>query len=251
MRDRRISSVLVEGEPPGILTDRDLRTRVLAEGRGAGTPVAEVASRPVRTLDAGATLFEALVFMLEQGVHHVPLTAAGAITGIVTDTDLLRFSVKTPLYLLRNVERLSAPDDLSRYGAELASMVEAMTWGGLQAAQVGPVVSRLNDALVARLVRLAEEELGPPPAAYAWMVFGSEGRMEQTLLTDQDNALVVPTASSTATTSRPWRRASWPGCARRGSPSARAVSWRPTGGNRSPPGRRRSRGGSSCPSRGR
>jgi len=65
-----------------------------------------------------------------------------------------------------------------------------MLWGGLNASDIGPVVSRLNDALVARLVKLTEEELGPAPVPYAWIVFGSEGRMEQTLLTDQDNALV-------------------------------------------------------------
>ena len=190
MRDRRISSVLVEGDPPGILTDRDLRSRVRAEGRGPATPVSQVATRPVLTIGADATLFETLVFMLEQHVHHVPLVVDGVITGIVTDTDLLRLYIKNPLYLLRNIERVQAPDDLGRYGAELASMVETMVWGGLSAVQVGPVVSRLNDTLVARLARLAEDQLGPAPVPYAFIVFGSEGRMEQTLLTDQDNALV-------------------------------------------------------------
>ena len=190
MRDRRISSVLVDSDPPGILTDRDLRSRVLAEGRGPDTPVSEVATTPVRTINAEMTLFETLVFMLEHHVHHAPLQSGDVIIGIVTDTDLLRLQIKSPLYLLRNIERFTTTDDLARYASELAAMVETMLWSGLSAAQIGPVVSRLNDALVARLVRLAEEELGPAPAAYAWIVFGSEGRMEQTLLTDQDNALV-------------------------------------------------------------
>jgi CBS domain-containing protein len=190
MRERGISSVLVDGDPPGILTDRDLRSRVLAEGRGPATPVADVATRPMRTVDADSTLFETLVFMLEHHVHHAPLVRDGTITGIVTDTDLLRLYMKSPIYLLRNIERVSLPDDVTRYASELAAMVETMIWGGLSAAQVGPVVSRLNDALVSRFLRLAEDEAGPPPAPYAWIVFGSEGRMEQTLLTDQDNAVV-------------------------------------------------------------
>jgi CBS domain-containing protein len=190
MRDRRISSVLVEGAPPGILTDRDLRSRVLAEGLGPDTLVAQAATRPVLTLGAEATLFEALVFMLEHHVHHVPLVVDGSITGIVSDTDLLRLHAKNPLYLLRNVERVKAPEDLGRYASELASMVETMVWGGLGALQVGPVVSRLNDALAARLALLAEEAIGRAPVRYAWIVLGSEGRMEQALLTDQDNALV-------------------------------------------------------------
>ena len=190
MRERGISSVLVDGDPPGILTDRDLRSRVLAEGRGPETPVSDVATRPMLTVDADSTLFETLVFMLEHHVHHAPLVRGGSITGIVTDTDLLRLYMKSPIYLLRNIERVALPDDVTRYASELAAMVETMIWGGLTAAQVGPVVSRLNDALVSRFLRLAENEAGPPPAPYAWIVFGSEGRMEQTLLTDQDNALV-------------------------------------------------------------
>ena len=190
MRDKRISSLIVDSDPPGIITDRDLRSRVLAEGRGPDTPILDVATRPVRTISAGATLFQTLVFMLEHHVHHAPLEADGVITGIVTDTDLLRLYLKSPIYLLRDIERASTTEDLARYATELAGMVETMLWGGLNAAQIGPVVSRLNDALVVRLLRLAEEELGPAPVPYAWIVFGSEGRMEQTLLTDQDNALV-------------------------------------------------------------
>jgi CBS domain-containing protein len=190
MREAGVSSVLVEGDPVGILTDRDLRSRVLAEGRGPDTRVEAVATRPVQTLPARATLFEALVFMLERRVHHAPLEDEGRITGIITDTDLLRLQVKSPLYLLRKIEHLAIPGDLPRYVHELTAMVEALLWGGLDALQIGPVVSRLNDALVVRLLRTVEADLGPPPVPYAWMVFGSEGRMEQTLITDQDNALV-------------------------------------------------------------
>ncbi len=190
MRDRRISSVLVEGTPRGILTDRDLRSRILAEGLGPETPVTRAATSPVRTVSATATLFETLVFMLEHHVHHAPLEQDGRVVGIVTDTDLLRLYAKNPLYLLRNIERASLPDDYTRYASELAAMVETMVWGGLGPAQVGPVVSRMNDALAVRLIELAQRDLGPAPSAFAWIVFGSEGRMEQTLVTDQDNALV-------------------------------------------------------------
>ena len=190
MRDRRISSVLVGGTPPGILTDRDLRSRVLADGLGPDTPVDAVATRPARTIAATATLFETLVFMLEQHVHHAPLVRDGRIVGVVTDTDLLRLYAKTPLYLLRNIERAQLPEDYTRHASELAAMVETMMWGGLAPTQIGPIVSRINDALAVRLIELAQQDLGPAPAPFAWIVFGSEGRMEQTLLTDQDNAVV-------------------------------------------------------------
>jgi CBS domain-containing protein len=191
MNDRGVTSVLVDGTPLGILTDRDLRSRVLAAGRGPDTPVSDVVTRPVRTIRGDATLFEALLFMLEHRVHHAPVETDGGIGGIITDAELLRLQIKSPLSLLRSVERLRVPEDLPRYAVDLSAMVEALHWGGLDASQIGAAVARLNDALVARLLRLAEQSLGPAPVPYAWIVFGSEGRREQALLTDQDNALVI------------------------------------------------------------
>src|SRR5262249_18969395 len=152
-------------------------------------------SRPVATLPAGASLFEALLFFLEQGVHHAPVEEGGRIVGMLTDTDLLRREGRSPLAVLKGIERLAGAEGLSGYAREIASMVEAQVAAGVEAAEVGRIVSRLNDALVRRLLRAAiaeagETALGPPPCPYAWIVLGSEGRMEQALLTDQDNALV-------------------------------------------------------------
>lgn len=197
MRDAGVSSLIVDGMSgagPGILTDRDLRSRVLAERRGPDTLVTDVATQPVRTISAGATLFETLLFMLDEHVHHAPIEENGHIVGIITDTDLLRLQVKSPLYLLRNVERMSIPGDLPRYAQDVAAMVQALHGGGLDAVQIGPVVSRMNETLIGRLLRAAESELGEAPAPYAFLVFGSEGRREQILLTDQDNALVYADA---------------------------------------------------------
>ncbi|WP_018467291.1 putative nucleotidyltransferase substrate binding domain-containing protein [Calidithermus timidus] len=190
MRQERISSLLVEGEPPGILTDRDLRNRVLAEGRGPETPLAEVMSAPAKTLSAETPLFEALAFMVSQGIHHLPVTQDGRIVGVITDTVLMRQQTRSPLYLLRRLERTRNPADLRGYREELTGVVESLMAGGLGAPAIGRSVSSLNDQLVRVLLELAENRLGAPPTPYAWIVFGSEGRMEQTLLTDQDNALI-------------------------------------------------------------
>lgn len=185
-----VSSVLVDAHPPAILTDRDLRKRVLARGLPPDTPVAKIWSRPLRTLPADASLYEMLVLMLEGRVHHVPLEEDGEIIGVVTDTDLLRHHLKSPFHLLRSIERSVSTNGLVDYGQRLAGLVESMLVSRLDAGQIGRVVSTLNDAVIARVVREAEGELGPPPCHYAVMVHGSEGRREQTLLTDQDNALV-------------------------------------------------------------
>ncbi len=81
-------------------------------------------------------------------------------------------------------------DALPGYGAKVAEMASALFAGGLEPVVIGGFVARLNDTLLGRILRWAEQDLGPPPTPYAWLAFGSEGRMEQTLLTDQDNALV-------------------------------------------------------------
>jgi len=190
MRQHQISSVLVEGQPLGILTDRDLRNRVLAAGKGPETPLAEVMSCPVKTLPASTPLFEALSYMVSQGIHHLPLEQDGRIIGLITDTVFMRQQTKSPLHLLRRLERTRDPSDLAGYGQELTGVAESLLAGGLGASEIGRSVSALNDQLIRILLRLAEERFGPPPTAYAWIVFGSEGRMEQALLTDQDNALI-------------------------------------------------------------
>ncbi|MGH7766899.1 MAG: DUF294 nucleotidyltransferase-like domain-containing protein, partial [Candidatus Binatia bacterium] len=103
-----------------------------------------------------------------------------------------------PFYLRGVLDSLDDPGALAHYAVEIAAMVQSLFRGGLGAIQIGQIVSSLNDALVKRLVYLAEQTLGPPPTPFAWIVFGSEGRLEQALLTDQDNALIYENDSEDA-----------------------------------------------------
>ncbi|AEV15880.1 Cyclic nucleotide binding protein/2 cbs domains [Thermus sp. CCB_US3_UF1] len=187
MRQEGISSLLVQGEPLGILTDRDLRNRVLAQDLPPTTPVGAVMSAPLFALSATTPLYEAVAAMVERGIHHLPLTEGEKVVGVVTHTDLLLHQAQSPLLLLRRIERL----ELERYSAEVAGLVEGLFQRGLGGVEIGRVVASLNDALIRRLVKEAEAALGNPPVPYSFMVFGSEGRREQALLTDQDNALVL------------------------------------------------------------
>lgn len=196
MRDERISSVLIQCEPPGILTDRDLRSRVLAEGLGPETLVSEVMSTPLRTFPAAAPIWEALVHLLDQRSHHLAVERDGEVVGMVTHTDLLRHHGRSPSQLLKRIEKAGSAADLHGYASEVAATVEFLLSGGLEPLAVGQVVASLNDAVVTTLLRLVERELGGAPCPYAWIVFGSEGRREQTLLTDQDNALVYDEATA-------------------------------------------------------
>lgn len=189
MRQVREDVVLVEDDPPGIITDHDFQVKVLAEDLGPETPVRQVMTQPVKTLPADTLVHAALLFMLEQKIHHLPVTREGRILGILSATDLLRHQTRNPLYLMRQLENLSSPAALKSYAHDVAAMVERLFQGGLKVAQIGRILASINDVLVRRLLKLAEDELGEPPCPYAWLVFGSEGRMEQALITDQDNAL--------------------------------------------------------------
>lgn len=193
MEAARVSSVLLLGDDPerptGIVTDRDLR-RALARGLGPETMVAEVMTSPVECLDAEMPGAEALLHLLASGRHHLVLEAAGRLAGVVTHSDLLRRHLQSPGALLESIRSTERPEDLAGYAGRVATAIETLQRSGVEATDVGRVVAALNDALSARLLTLAEAELGPPPCDYAWIVFGSEGRQEQSFLTDQDNALV-------------------------------------------------------------
>jgi CBS domain-containing protein len=190
MREQKVSSVLVRGDPAGIVTDRDFRNRVLAEGLGPETPVASVITSPLRAVEATTPVSAAWTTLLDTGLHHLPIRRGEEIIGVLTSTDLLKVHAPGPMTVLRRVERMADRSGLPGYATKVTEMVAALLAGGLEADLMAGYVARLNDALLRRLLAFAEADLGPPPVPYAWVVMGSEGRMEQTLLTDQDNALV-------------------------------------------------------------
>ena len=195
MRESSVSSVIVETTPPGIVTDRDLRNRVLADGLPDTTPVCKIMSSPAITMSGDSLVFEGLMLMIERGIHHIALTEGEHITGVVTNTDILRRQTRNLLFLSRQLKRAQSLEELQSYTEQIASMVGALLVAGARFSDIGRVVAVSHDALVIRLIRDAEAELGPPPCPYAWLVCGSEGRYEQTMRTDQDNAIIYANGS--------------------------------------------------------
>lgn len=198
MSELQVSAALVHAPVAAIVTDRDLRSRVLATGLSPATPVGDVASHPLISVPAGTPVFEAWHTMLSHGVHHLPVAHGDTVVGILSDTDLLRHQTSGPTALFARIERLDSTRDARGYEADVARMVATLLDAGLDATRIARLVAHLNDALVARLLQLAEAALGPPPCEYAWMAFGAEGRLEQLLITDQDNALVYAGATARA-----------------------------------------------------
>ena len=198
MQDGRVGSVLIASDPPGIVTDRDLRGRVLAAGVGPEASISQFMTRPLHTIDADAPTFAALRLMLEENIHHLAVTGERKIVGVVSATDLLLHQGTNPIYLRGAIDNWTDLANGVNYAGEIGALVQALFDGGLAAVQISQIVSSLNDALVKRLVTLAEAKLGAAPMSYSWVVFGSEGRLEQTLLTDQDNALIYAEESDGA-----------------------------------------------------
>jgi CBS domain-containing protein len=193
MTRERISSVLVEAaDQMGILTDRDLRSRVLAPGRSAETSVAEVLSSPLITVPLDAGVAEVISLMLERGIHHVPVVDdAGELLGVVTDTDLIGLEKKTPFVLKSDIERASNAADAVEAAQRLPEVVTALMSANVDPLDVGHAVAVTVDTLTQRLLEHGIRKLGDPPCPWVWMALGSEARQEQGLATDQDNALVL------------------------------------------------------------
>ncbi|MGZ8585713.1 MAG: putative nucleotidyltransferase substrate binding domain-containing protein [Actinomycetota bacterium] len=192
MARERVSSLLVPlGEgATGILTDRDLRTRVVAERRGADARVRDVMTPRAVTVPADAMAGEVLLRMLEDGVHHFPVTGAGGgIVGVVTDTDLMGIGRDTPFALKSAIERAADRDAVAAALREMPQVVGALVDSSADPVDVGHVVGFSIDAATRRLLELGVAELGEAPASWAWLALGSAARQEQAVRTDQDHAI--------------------------------------------------------------
>lgn len=193
MSERRVSSVLIlDGDRlAGIVTDKDLRRRVVATGQDTSAPIGNIMTPNPSTLPASAGLDEALLLMMRKGYHHLPVLEAGRPVGLVTAGDLLRAQSEHPLRLLQDIERQDDLAGLEAVSARLPSLFTRMVDLGRDVEQVGRMITEVTDAFTRRLIDLTEADLGPAPMDWAWVAFGSQGRQEQTAKTDQDNGLVL------------------------------------------------------------
>ncbi len=190
MRDEQVTCLVITDTPYGIVTEGDLCERVLAAGRSAITSVAEVMTTPALTLPAESLIIEGLMTMLDHDIRHLPITENGQVVGVITQSDVLRRQSYNPLFLPQQLKRATTLEDLQAYSSHVTATVGTLLDAGARIRDIGRVVAVAHDALLQRLLHDAEADLGTPPCPYGWLVLGSEGRYEQTLRTDQDNALV-------------------------------------------------------------
>ncbi len=190
-----------DGLPVGIVTDRDLRRKVVAEARDPETTSAtQIMSSPVVTVAPDAFAFEALVEMTRRDIHHLPLVKGGRLVGVVASDDLLFVQTPHPVMLVREIGRAETVAQLRDAAVRVTGLVRRLVAEGGTAYDVARLVTELNDRLVLRSLTLVTASLAAegherPPGALCWLAFGSEGRREQTLRTDQDNGLVYADAA--------------------------------------------------------
>ena len=201
MRAARVSSLGVADEGGallGILTTRDLSNRVLAEGRGADTPVAEVMTADPLALPPQALGTDILHLMLERRIGHVPVTEDGRLIGMVTQTDLTRHQAVSSAVLIRDIALATDAAEMAETTARIPGLLRQLV-GGHNAHEVTTrLITDIADAVTRRLLALAEKEFGPPPVPYLWLACGSQGRQEQTGVSDQDNCLMLDDAVTDA-----------------------------------------------------
>jgi len=175
----------------GILTDRDLRTRVVSQGIDLETPVTEVMTASPKTLDKETYVFEAMLMMLRFNLHHLPIIEHGSPIGVIAISDIVRHESKNSLYIVGLIHRQQTLAELALVANDVPACFVRMVGQESSAHMIGSAMSVIGRSFKQRLCELAEEKLGPPPVPYCFLALGSMARDEQLLITDQDNALIL------------------------------------------------------------
>lgn len=194
MTQRRKDAIVVidsRGTPYGLLTDHDLREKVVARGLDYELPVEEVASSPLQSTSLDAQVFEALFMMMQHNVRHlVVFDEHQDLCGVITDQDLLLSQGHSPVFLMHEIQVAASVEEIGILLKKLPDVVNSLLSSGARAGHLNNMITAISDAALQRVVDFALQEAGPPPVDFAFLIMGSEGRKEQTLKTDQDNAIV-------------------------------------------------------------
>ncbi len=196
MVELQVGSLLIRntaGDIAGIITDKDIRSKVVATGLDYWSSVETIMTSPVRTIPASSICFDALLQMMNEQVHHLVVERNQEIVGVVTAHDIMVHQGTSPLYLFREIVAQRNIEGLYALAAKVPSVVRTLIEEGAKANNITRMITVINDHIVTRLLTLLHEEMGPAPQPFCWLMMGSEGRKEQTFRTDQDNALIYET----------------------------------------------------------
>lgn len=199
MHEKHVGSlIMVDAEhyPIGIFTLRDLR-RVIADGSGdLQQPLDELMTRDPIHLPPGASAFDAALLMTRKQIAHLCVVDRGRLIGVLSERDLFSLQRVDLVHLARTISTAADIDALVELREEIAHLIDNMLAHGANPEQLTHIITLLNDHTVERVIELMIEQHGDPGVPFTWLVFGSEGRREQALLTDQDNGILFEADSS-------------------------------------------------------
>lgn len=192
MTEASVSCALIKYDNAlvGIVTDKDLRARLIAKNGDSGKPVSSIMTASPLTASSDLFLHEAGLIMLNHNVHHLPIVDDGRLVGFLSATDLLRLRNNHPLYLVSKIAKAASVEALIELASQTQQLLFQLIRADFTAETIGQIFTGINDALTRRLITLAEETIGKSAVDYCWVSFGSQARMEQHAGSDQDNGII-------------------------------------------------------------
>lgn len=203
MRQAGVSSIGITDRDRliGLVTIRDMSNRVVAEALDMHRPVAEVMTADPITLAPDALGYDVLAIMLERRVGHLPVVKDGRFAGMVTQTDLTRVQAISALGLIREIALAEDVAQMARVAARIPELLVQLVQARQRHEAITRMITNIADAITRRLIDLVQQQIGPPPAPFLWAACGSQGRQEQTGVSDQDNCLIL---GAGADADHPW-----------------------------------------------
>lgn len=198
MHEQHVGSIVIvddQAQPNGIFTLRDLR-RVVAAGESLEQPISALMTQRPFHLPPDASAFDAALAMTERHIAHVCLVEHERLVGVVSERDLFSLQRVDLVHLARTIRHAGRLETLVALRSDIRLLVERMLAHGASSTQITQLITLLNDHCVCRVIELVLEELGDPGVPFSWLCFGSEGRREQTLHTDQDNGILFEAADA-------------------------------------------------------
>ena len=199
MHDLQVGSIVIAEEdmkPQGIFTLRDLRKAIAKDGADLQQPISQLMTPNPFHLPPRASAFDAAIAMTERHIAHVILVDKGRLCGVVSERDLFSLQRVDLVHLARSIRHAGSIETLVLMRADIRNLVDNMLAHGASSTQITHLITLLNDHTVCRVIELCIKEFGDPGIEFSWLVFGSEGRREQTLHTDQDNGILFDAADA-------------------------------------------------------
>lgn len=175
----------------GLITDRDLRNRLVAKGLSYETPVRDIMTTDLIYVEYNQLVFEAMLAMLRYNVHHLPVLKHQQPIGVVALSDIIHYESQNSLFVVSRIFRAHNVEELKSLVSEVRSCFKRMVHEDANSRMIGSAMAVIGRSFKQRLLELGEDKLGPPPVPYCFLALGSMARQEQLIVSDQDNAMIL------------------------------------------------------------